>query len=83
MVRLYSPQVLDWRRERTQLYPLRDFRFNARPNRHSSWAGVIPAFGGRREPESRRKGGFQTRRYQIPASAGMTLLAFAILLSFM
>ena len=32
-----------------------------------------------REPESRRKGGFQPRPYQIPASAGMTLLAFAIL----
>jgi iron(III) transport system substrate-binding protein len=32
-----------------------------------------------RESECRRRGGFETRPYQIPASAGMTLLAFAIL----
>jgi hypothetical protein len=36
--------------------------------------GVIPAFARRRDPESRCKGGFETRPYQMPtAFAGMTV----------
>ena len=69
--------ILDWRRERRQRYSLRDLRFNARPTRHCDRAGVIPAFAGRREPESRR-----FNRIWISAFAGMIFVAVAIASAF-
>ena len=69
--------ILNWGREPTQRYSLRGLRFNACPNRHSRRACVIPAFAGRREPESKRFKGIW-----IPIFTGMAFVAVAIASAF-